>query len=62
MGILTQRVDVLHILCKIHIKSLYDIIYFMTKISVYQEFNVSLVMDQFQRVSSIGFKDISLHS
>ena len=33
----------------------YDIVYFMTKISVPQEFDVCFVMDQFQRVSTIGY-------
>ena len=33
----------------------YDIIYFTTKISVYREFEVCMVMDQFQRVPFIDY-------
>ena len=56
MGVLPQRVSVMPLLCEIYkvVLCLRYHIYFATKISVFQEFDVSLAMDQFQGVSSIG--------
>ena len=41
---------------------IYNIIYFTKKISKYQEFDELLVIGKFQRVSSIGYWDMSLDS
>ena len=40
----------------------YDIILLTKKISAYQEFDMILVIDEFQRVSSIGYQDMGLDS